>query len=77
MQEDYRAKKEIPTDEEKDIYTSYLTDLEESSKKSPDETSSEREKREDEISKSFSKKRNITTEKLKEIFFKVTAYVVY
>ena len=77
LQEDYRAKKEIPTDEEKDIYTSYLTDLEESSKKSPDETSSEREKREDEISKSFSKKRNITTEKLKEIFFKVTAYVVY
>lgn len=75
MQEDYRAKKEIPTDEEKDIYTSYLTDLEESSKKSPDETSSEREKREDGISKSFSKKRNITTEKLKEIFLKVTIYV--
>ena len=72
--ETYRAKKEIPSDKEKDIYIDYSKTLHETLKAKGNYTKQEEENIEEEINKKIAKKYGISPEEVEKIFDKVVIY---
>ena len=72
--ETYRAKKEIPSDKEKDIYIDYSKTLHETLKAKGNYTKQEEENIEEEINKKIAKKYGISPEEVEKIFDKVVVY---
>ena len=72
--ETYRAKKEIPSDKEKDIYIDYSKTLHETLKSKGNYTKQEEENIEEEINKKIAKKYGISPEEVEKIFDKVVIY---
>ena len=72
--ETYRAKKEIPSDKEKDIYIDYSKTLHETLKAKENYTKQEEENIEEEINKKIAKKYGISPEEVEKIFDKVVIY---
>ena len=72
--ETYRAKKEIPSDKEKDIYIDYSKTLHETLKSKGNYTKQEEENIEEEINKKIAKKYGISQEEVEKIFDKVVIY---
>ena len=72
--ETYRAKKEIPSDKEKDIYIDYSKTLHETLKSKGNYTKQEEENIEEEINKKIAKKYGISLEEVEKIFDKVVIY---
>ena len=72
--ETYRAKKEIPSDKEKDIYIDYSKTLRETLKSKGNYTKQEEENIEEEINKKIAKKYGISQEEVEKIFDKVVIY---
>lgn len=72
--ETYRAKKEIPSDKEKDIYIDYSKTLHETLKAKGNYTKQEEENIEEEIDKKIAKKYGILPEEVEKIFDKVVIY---
>ena len=72
--ETYRAKKEIPSDKEKDIYIDYSKTLHETLKAKGNYTKQEEENIEEEINKKIAKKYGISAEEVEKIFDKVVIY---
>ena len=72
--ETYRAKKEIPSDKEKDIYIDYSKTLHETLKAKGNYTKQEEENIEEEINKKIAKKYGISLEEVEKIFDKVVIY---
>ena len=72
--ETYRAKKEIPSDKEKDIYIDYSKTLHETLKSKGNYTKQEEENIEEEINKKIAKKYRISPEEVEKIFDKVVIY---
>ena len=72
--ETYRAKKEIPSDKEKDIYIDYSKILHETLKSKGNYTKQEEENIEEEINKKIAKKYGISQEEVEKIFDKVVIY---
>jgi len=72
--ETYRAKKEIPSDKEKDIYIDYSKTLHETLKAKGNYTKQEEENIEEEINKKIAKKYGISQEEVEKIFDKVVIY---
>lgn len=72
--ETYRAKKEIPSDKEKDIYIDYSKTLHETLKAKGNYTKQEEENIEEEINKKIAKKYGISSEEVEKIFDKVIIY---
>ena len=72
--ETYRAKKEIPSDKEKDIYIDYSKTLHETLKTKGNYTKQEEENIEEEINKKIAKKYGISPEEVEKIFDKVVIY---
>lgn len=72
--ETYRAKKEIPSDKEKDIYIDYSKTLHETLKSKGNYTKREEENIEEEINKKIAKKYGISPEEVEKIFDKVVIY---
>ena len=74
--ETYRAKKEIPSDKEKDIYIDYSKTLHETLKSKGNYTKQEEENIEEEINKKIAKKYGISPEEVEKIFDKVVIYLL-
>ena len=72
--ETYRAKKEIPSDKEKNIYIDYSKILHETLKSKGNYTKQEEENIEEEINKKIAKKYGISQEEVEKIFDKVVIY---
>lgn len=72
--ETYTAKKEIPSDKEKDIYIDYSKTLHETLKAKGNYTKQEEENIEEEINKKIAKKYGISPEEVEKIFDKVVIY---
>ena len=72
--ETYTAKKEIPSDKEKDIYIDYSKTLHETLKAKVNYTKQEEENIEEEINKKIAKKYGISPEEVEKIFDKVLIY---
>lgn len=72
--ETYTAKKEIPSDKEKDIYIDYSKTLHETLKAKGNYTKQEEENIEEEIDKKIAKKYGISPEEVEKIFDKVVIY---
>ena len=72
--ETYTAKKEIPSDKEKDIYIDYSKTLHETLKSKGNYTKQEEENIEEEINKKIAKKYGISPEEVEKIFDKVVIY---
>ena len=72
--ETYRAKKEIPSDKEKDIYIDYSKTLHETLKAKENYTQQEEENIEEEINKKIARKYGISPEEVEKIFDKVVIY---
>lgn len=72
--ETYTAKKEIPSDKEKDIYIDYSKKLHETLKAKGNYTKQEEENIEEEINKKIAKKYGISPEEVEKIFDKVVIY---
>ena len=72
--ETYTAKKEIPSDKEKDIYIDYSKTLHETLKSKGNYTKQEEENIEEEINKKIAKKYGISQEEVEKIFDKVVIY---
>ena len=72
--ETYTAKKEIPSDKEKDIYIDYSKTLHETLKAKGNYTKQEEENIEEEINKKIAKKYGISLEEVEKIFDKVVIY---
>lgn len=72
--ETYRAKKEIPSDKEKDIYIDYSKTLHETLKSKGNYTKQEEENIEEEINKKIAKKYGISQQEVEKIFDKVVIY---
>lgn len=72
--ETYTAKKEIPSDKEKDIYIDYSKTLHETLKAKGNYTKQEEENIEEEIDKKIAKKYGILPEEVEKIFDKVVIY---
>ena len=72
--ETYTAKKEIPSDKEKDIYIDYSKTLHETLKAKGNYTKQEEENIEEEINKKIAKKYGISQEEVEKIFDKVVIY---
>ena len=72
--ETYTAKKEIPSDKEKDIYIDYSKTLHETLKAKGNYTKQEEENIEEEINKKIAKKYGILPEEVEKIFDKVVIY---
>ena len=72
--ETYTAKKEIPSDKEKDIYIDYSKILHETLKSKGNYTKQEEENIEEEINKKIAKKYGISPEEVEKIFDKVVIY---
>ena len=72
--ETYTAKKEIPSDKEKDIYIDYSKTLHETLKAKVNYTKQEEENIEEEINKKIAKKYGISQEEVEKIFDKVLIY---
>ena len=72
--ETYRAKKEIPSDKEKDIYIDYSKTLHETLKSKGNYTKQEEENIEEKINKKIAKKYGISPEEVEKIFDKVVIY---
>jgi len=72
--ETYRAKKEIPSDKEKNIYIDYSKTLHETLKSKGNYTKREEENIEEEINKKIAKKYGISPEEVEKIFDKVVIY---
>ena len=72
--ETYRAKKEIPSDKEKNIYIDYSKILHETLKSKGNYTKQEEENIEEEINKKIAKKYGISPEEVEKIFDKVVIY---
>ena len=72
--ETYRAKKEISSDKEKDIYIDYSKTLHETLKAKGNYTKQEEENIEEEIDKKIAKKYGILPEEVEKIFDKVVIY---
>ena len=72
--ETYRAKKEIPSDKEKDIYIDYSKTLHGTLKSKGNYTKQEEENIEEEINKKIAKKYGISQEEVEKIFDKVVIY---
>ena len=72
--ETYRAKKEIPSDKEKDIYIDYSKTLHETLKSKGNYTKQEEENIEEETNKKIAKKYGISQEEVEKIFDKVVIY---
>ena len=70
----YTAKKEIPSDKEKDIYIDYSKTLHETLKAKGNYTKQEEENIEEEINKKIAKKYGISPEEVEKIFDKVVIY---
>ena len=72
--ETYTAKKEIPSDKEKDIYIDYSKTLHETLKSKGNYTKQEEENIEEKINKKIAKKYGISPEEVEKIFDKVVIY---
>lgn len=72
--ETYTAKKEIPSDKEKDIYIDYSKTLHETLKSKGNYTKQEEENIEEKINKKIAKKYGISPEEAEKIFDKVVIY---
>ena len=72
--ETYTAKKEIPSDKEKDIYIDYSKTLHETLKSKGNYTKQEEENIEEEINKKIAKKYGISQQEVEKIFDKVVIY---
>ncbi len=72
--ETYTAKKEIPSDKEKDIYIDYSKTLHETLKSKGNYTKQEEENIEEETNKKIAKKYGISPEEVEKIFDKVVIY---
>ena len=72
--ETYTAKKEIPSDKEKDIFIDYSKTLHETLKSKGNYTKQEEENIEEEINKKIAKKYGISPEEVEKIFDKVVIY---
>ena len=72
--ETYTAKKEIPSDKEKDIYIDYSKTLHETLKAKGNYTKQEEENIEEEIDKKIAKKYGISQQEVEKIFDKVVIY---